>query len=110
MSGNAGTKAAKAAGRAYDVSRASARNADGLPVDMLGPTARSFCVVGACTRALGGTVLSRAVLDARSPACRAVARAADETGPYWPNTFNDLETTTHADVLAAFDRAIEAAA
>lgn len=64
------------------------------------PDAVCWCPSGAINRAAGGH-------DApgRSDAERAFSRAA---GVALPFRFNDLSTTTHADVLAAFDRAIAA--
>jgi hypothetical protein len=86
------------------------KGADALPsrdadpetdeVDPLDDRALCFCVGGAISRAAGGDS------DEAYEAARAFAQAADNSS--YPFTFNDRESTTHADVLAALDKAIEA--
>ncbi len=63
-----------------------------------------FCAVGAVrevTRTSAYSVWA-------TGACIAL-EAAIEDGPRDVPSFNDRETTTHADIMALFDRAIEAA-
>jgi hypothetical protein len=85
---------------------AAARDASGASLSIgQWPEAASFCIVGACHVATG--IVGESGIEARRNACYAIGRAA--TGrDAWPASFND--NATHADVLAAFDKAIEAAA
>ncbi len=87
---------------------AYARRADGTYVGdsginedgFISADAVCFCALGAC-RAVSGS------LTDESPAARQI-RDALGGRQYDLSAFNDAPTTTHADVLALFDRAIAA--
>ena len=72
---------------------AAARNDRGHKVDWNDPTAVCWCLAGAERRSAGPTSLPWSVL-------RLIA------GDYTIPDFNDDPSTTHADILAALDRAI----
>lgn len=82
-----------------------ARDRFGTGVDSTSSRAVCWCALGACERAdprNNGSAAKRALvlaLEVVEPRDRVPASVAE---------FNDSETTTHADVLALFDRAIEA--
>lgn len=80
--------------------RTIARDADGRTVPAVSSEAVCFCAEGALVRASndsGWTTLARVMLRAVLPDDLPV------------HVWNDARERTHADVLAAFDRAIEAA-
>jgi hypothetical protein len=72
------------------------------------PRPGCFCVIGALCEAMK---LSPATVEASSDEARALALSLPEgwekNGWYLPN-FNDAKDTTHADIMALFDRAIAA--
>lgn len=72
-----------------------ARNADGHPTYISAENAVCWCIAGAITSVGGDDV-----------ACGVFLRA---TGTKHIGKWNDDPTRTHAEVLAAFDRAIAAA-
>lgn len=72
-----------------------ARDADGNWAGIHSLQAHSFCATGALMRAGG---------DVRSDAYEALR---EQMGVNFLMEFNDSAETSHADVLAAFDRAIE---
>lgn len=71
-----------------------ARDKEGNKVGICSPDASQFCAVGAINR------IGRAAGDVTF--ARAAFLEAEPAGVW----FNDHPNTTHADVLAAFDRAI----
>lgn len=77
-----------------------ARDLNGRPVDLLGPHAKCFCISGAV-----GRVVKRdhAKWDQILELLAKTARRRNIV------RFNDANKRTHAEVLAAFDRAIAAA-
>lgn len=75
-----------------------ARNAAGEPVFSNSPEACAFCVAGAIEHAQG---------DDPDAGMEAFAVMHDSLGNVSITDFNDAATTTHADILAAFDRAIQ---
>lgn len=80
---------------------ASARDAKGFPTPFGGPSACSWCASGAICH------LASIVTASHKVAMAALRKAAGTTGSiaYW----NDAPERTQADVLAAYDRAIEIA-
>lgn len=79
-----------------------ARDAGGQSVDSLSDKATSFCLHGALVRAAGGFYT-----PSREEAYILLREAAGNPKGF-PGSWND--THTHAEILSAFDRAIEAAA
>ena len=88
------------------VQKAPAVTRDGEDVETNSPAAVAFCVGGAIERAIGepGTSLYRKTITALN-------LGIPHLDPHYAHhgyiAFNDAESTTHADVLAALDRAIE---
>jgi hypothetical protein len=85
----------------------NARDADGDPVDACDPNAVCYCAEGtmqcadAVSRGNGNFLRALAALSAALP----------EAYQNWDiHEYQDLPETTHADVLALFDRAIAATA
>jgi hypothetical protein len=77
-----------------------ARGADGNPTEPTSPNARCFCALGAieCLKLIDGSYGSGSYASA-------VGALREAIGPCLSvSVFND--THTHAEVLAAFDRAI----
>lgn len=72
---------------------AQARDRCGRPIDPRGPTAVCFCALGAIWKCGGSMAETSALFD---------QVITGESIADW----NDWPLTTHADVLAAFDRAI----
>lgn len=62
-----------------------------------------YCALGACLKVDGLHGGDEEI----SPTCLALAKVVKPGEPYWVARFNDDHT--HAEVLALFDRAIEAA-
>lgn len=87
--------------------RVFARNINNRDVSATDPTATCFCVIGAICKAADvdtqGPMESH-VLDAASGL---VARQLDLAYYYSVSVFNDLPSTTHADILKTLDAAIE---
>ena len=81
---------------------AFARDADGFPVKHLSDAACKFCARGAFLRAANASVLDN------HPAEIFLDRAHSGKRRSYVS-LNDAEETTHADILALFDRAIEKA-
>lgn len=75
---------------------------DGDFCDSNSPDAASWCAQGALHRA------GMALGDKRAPSLAAQNFLYEAVGRHVPD-FNDAASTTHADVLDAFDRAIAAA-
>lgn len=67
-----------------------------------------FCAFGACRAAVRAAHPDLTAEDTAYRAFRVGQRLQEVTGK-WPTNWNDEKTTTHADVMAAFDRAIEKA-
>lgn len=84
------------------VQRADARAADGSMVDYMDEDAARFCAEAAVQRVRGAGGYSDPIdpIDALSIAAGGSARSGDG------HLLNDRDETTHADVLAMFDRAI----
>jgi hypothetical protein len=80
-----------------------ARTAGGGEVDAEDAVAKSFCVHGAIIAAAGGFDV-----PFRNEALNLLRTAASPSSGF-PGGWNDAPSRTHADVLAAFDRAIESA-
>jgi hypothetical protein len=81
-----------------------AKTVSGEEVASLDPRACRWCLEGACRRASGF------VGDTYGDEFRPIRRLlTDAIGGRHPQDFNDSSITTHAQVLAALDRAIEAA-
>lgn len=78
---------------------AAARNAEGQQVLSTSPAATSFCAIGAISR-----VTRKQTIESPVDALRSALPA----GFYAVSDFNDAEYTDHKDILALFDRAIEA--
>src|SRR6266853_5063736 len=72
-----------------------------VPVWSGSEDATCFCALGAIVRLLGSATYGSPVEDALDSAVPGGFACASD--------FNDAPTTTHADVLALYDRAIEAA-
>jgi hypothetical protein len=83
-----------------------ARDADGNPEDEYQPEAVCFCSVGALMRA--ARVVGDDLNEARFGAFTQVGNITLDLRGLTIVEFNDAEDTTHADVLAVFDKAIEA--
>lgn len=86
-----------------------ARDAKGRETSPFSENAVCWCSAGALMRVTPNTSLpvryrrgAEAMLDSEAPKTRSFSR-----GPYI--AFNDRRTTTHADIMALFDRAIAAA-
>jgi hypothetical protein len=78
-------------------------DARGRDADPCASRARRWCAAGALYRVVDGAAIAargRATAEARGLLMRACPERYVEK-------FNDAPTTTHADVLALFDRAIE---
>lgn len=73
----------------------------GLSFSIQDPDATCFCALGAATRATGQT-------DIFNEATKALHAELPE-GHTMVSLFNDDEDTTHADIMALFDRAIDKA-
>lgn len=84
-----------------------ARNDKGVSVPDNDPAACAFCAVGAMRHACK---IAEHELDTRASDPYFLAKRAvrAQTNHGAVSDFNDDEETTHADVLAAFDRAIAA--
>lgn len=86
--------------------RAYARAADGLDIDATSDMAVSFCAIGAMRHVTG----SDSIVDNEE---YGEAMVALNGAVVWPGKlcrtarFNDHPDTTHEDVLALYDRAIE---
>jgi hypothetical protein len=78
----------------------SARDCNGNPIDPAEPHAASFCTVGAISRAFDFDY------DESCPAHDLMARVVDGA---WVDKWNDAPGRTQAEVLAAFDKAIQLA-
>ena len=81
-----------------------ARTSDGSAVTLDGPNATCFCAWGAVLRA--SFILETDTISVYD-ALQAQMPGPDRAYISIPD-FNDAETTTHADVLALFDRTIAA--
>ena len=84
----------------------SARNASGDIERPTSPSAACWCIVGASIRAHNDLRNSHAVADDALDRLDRASPAPPGRGIVW---FNDLDGTTHADILAVLDRAIELA-
>jgi len=84
---------------------ADARDEDGDAVPGWDPEATSWSVLGALlgSQGPGARAAQQIPVQALASAAAAVGRAAEA---YSLKTWNDAENRTHADVLAAIDRAI----
>jgi hypothetical protein len=82
---------------------ANARDAAGRKVPAYSSRARCFCMTGAVIRVMAGG------FDAAVPVLGALRKGANGLEGGSPHLWNDAPERTHAEVLAAFDRAIEAA-
>jgi hypothetical protein len=81
-----------------------ARDANGVGVEPLSPDAVCFCAMGAVDAAAASeeyAVYLRAVAALRDAIPKGLRLISVPT-------YQDCDTTTHADVMAMFDRAIEA--
>jgi hypothetical protein len=85
---------------------AFARNKNGEVISANSPDATCWCLLGAMDKVLRDNNARPAVAEAER-IVRNVIR--ERTGNYWIDGFNDSEFTTHADVLALLDKAIERA-
>lgn len=81
---------------------AEAQDAEGRRVTPNDVRAVCWCVTGAIERALGSD-------DEYRPMITAARVFADAVGARYAYVYNDRKDVTHADVMAAFDRAIAAA-
>lgn len=84
-----------------------ARDADGNAVAIHDASAVCFCAVGAIRHAAGRFANTKEVRDALARAIYFISKENDRTR--WISVFNDSELTSHADILHAFDVAIELA-
>lgn len=76
-----------------------ARDANGKEASATSPSAKSFCIIGAINK-----VVERGTVNAA--AHNALINAMPGTYPTITQ-FNDAEETTHADIIAVIDAAIE---
>lgn len=67
-----------------------------------------FCAIGAVEKAINLDPIDGDLFN--SPEVMALAASLVEPSDTWTDLsfYNDRETTTHADIMALFDRAIEA--
>jgi len=87
---------------------AHARSPLGLPVDACHPMASCYCLQGAITRAAGGTTApgcEGAISEVEGVVARALSLGFTLFSP--SQAFNDDPETTHEQVLAVLDEAIE---
>lgn len=79
-----------------------AKNSDGESVDPQHPTACKWCLMGGVTHVAGhNELLYSCVMSHLYDALRAIGTNVSMM------TFNDAPETTHADVIAVIDKAIE---